>query len=305
MSGSFTFKQPPSVWGLYPRILVAQKPPHVRSGASVPRIEARLVGARVDLGHLERYRSLCGFRSTAPLPITYPHVLAGGLHLAVLSSNRFPVRLLGLVHVSNRIEQHRPLVPEDSGDLVVWIEGHRDTDRGQEFDLHTEWRVEDEPVWSEVCTFLARRRRSATAKGEGGESRDARPPLADVAPEDGAAADVALRVMSFRAPAGLGREYGLISGDINPIHLFDLTARAFGFKGAIAHGMWSMARCAAELPERLYAGACRLETAFKLPILLPAWCMLESWDDDGGVGFTLRDSLGERPHLAGSLRPIR
>ncbi|MFO1427624.1 MAG: MaoC/PaaZ C-terminal domain-containing protein [Steroidobacteraceae bacterium] len=93
-----------------------------------------------------------------------------------------------------------------------------------------------------------------------------------------------------------------MSGDVNPIHLADVTARAFGFKAAIAHGMWSLARCAAELDAALPAdGARALEVAFKLPILLPAWVLLQSWPVTGGVGFALRDSQGERPHLEGSL----
>lgn len=35
----------------------------------------------------------------------------------------------------------------------------------------------------------------------------------------------------------LGRRYARVSGDINPIHLHALSARAFGFRRAIAHGM--------------------------------------------------------------------
>ena len=45
----------------------------------------------------------------------------------------------------------------------------------------------------------------------------------------------------------LGRRYAAISGDYNPIHLGALSAKLFGFKQAIAHGMWSKARCLAAL----------------------------------------------------------
>ena len=47
----------------------------------------------------------------------------------------------------------------------------------------------------------------------------------------------------------LGRQYAAVSGDRNPIHLFDLTAMPLGFRHHIAHGMWSKARCLAELAE--------------------------------------------------------
>ena len=49
----------------------------------------------------------------------------------------------------------------------------------------------------------------------------------------------------------IGRRYGAVSGDRNPIHLYPLTARLFGFRRAIAHGMWTKARCLAALEGRL------------------------------------------------------
>ncbi|MDQ9817487.1 MaoC/PaaZ C-terminal domain-containing protein, partial [Acinetobacter bereziniae] len=38
-----------------------------------------------------------------------------------------------------------------------------------------------------------------------------------------------------------GRRYAKVSGDFNLIHIHAITAKAFGFKQAIAHGMWSKA----------------------------------------------------------------
>jgi acyl dehydratase len=113
-------------------------------------------------------------------------------------------------------------------------------------------------------------------------------------------------VASFRADRGLGRRYALVSGDVNPIHLFDLTARAFGFRAAIAHGMWSLARCAAALEAAgLASGRFALDVEFRLPVFLPATLLFESWADGEGAAFALRDSQGEKLHLSGSLRPIR
>jgi hypothetical protein len=224
-------------------------------------------------------------------------VLASALHLALLSSDKFPVRLLGLVHVRNRIEQRRPMSVEDGGEIATWIEGHRDLPRGQEFDLHTEWRNGTEVLWRETSTFLARRRQAPR-----GDTDTARSQLT-------IAERSQVRTASFRAPAGLGRQYGWMSGDINPIHLADITARAFGFKGAIAHGMWSLARCAAELPADQFDAAVSLDVQFRLPVQLPAWVMLQSWGEGDGAGeaagtsFALRDAQGERVHLTGHLQP--
>ena len=266
------FQKTPSLWSLYPRIVAARKPARLRDGASVPHIEGALKNVRFDDAHLATYRALCGWKGDG-IPTTYPHVLASRLHLAMLASREFPVRLLGLVHVANRIEQTAPL--PTSGELFAWLEGHRETERGQEFDLHTEWRDGSAVPWRETMTFLARGKR---AGGNKTREKEARPPAA--------------QSVTFDAPAGLGRRYGPHAGDVNPIHLTNLTAKLFGFKHAIAHGMWSLARCAAEFPAE---GPGVLEVQFKLPVFLPAKLVLER----DGEAFTLLDAAREKPHLTG------
>jgi hypothetical protein len=306
-SYSLNFSTPPSLWTIYPRILAARKPALAPQSRVVTRIDASLAPLRIDAGHVARYREVCGGGGDARfVPMAYPHVLAGPLHLAMLSSEGFPVRLMGLVHVRNRIVQRQPLPLDAGGELRSFIDGHRETDRGQEFDLHTDWHVDGVVAWSEVSTFLARRRQQggdplarAASPGDGRRGSGTDTPAGRAAVNT---ADVPVTSTSFRAPAGLGRSYGRVSGDMNPIHLSDLTARAFGFDAAIAHGMWSMARSVDELgPSMRDAWPRTLDVGFKLPVLLPSWVLLQSWSVRGGIAFELRDSQGDRPHLAGSL----
>ena len=96
----------------------------------------------------------------------------------------------------------------------------------------------------------------------------------------------------------------MVSGDFNLIHLSDVTAKLFGFERAIAHGMWSLARTAAELSARIAADSFRLGVAFKLPIFLPAWVNLQSWETRAGIGFGLRDAQGEKPHMTGTIERL-
>ncbi len=291
------FRHSPSLWSLYPRAIAARKPALVREGAAVPRIEAELQAVRIDASHLRAYRECCGAADTVMLPIAYPHVLASGLHLAVLSNAAFPVKLLGLVHVRNVIRQHRALSADEGGALLVGIDGPVETDRGQEFTMRTEWRAANgELTWDEDCVFLARRKRRAAAGSRSADSEsraetEARP--------------TGVRTTSFHAPVGLGRSYGVLGGDLNPIHLTDLSARIFGFKSAIAHGMWSLARCASDLDANALQNPCELTVSFKLPVFLPAWLLFEQWPQPDATGFCLRDNEGEKPHLTGTLRPLR
>ena len=288
---SLEFARAPAVWSMYPKIMMSRKPSLVPEGGAVPRIEARLAKVSIDRKHLASYAEICGAAAGTTLPIAYPHVLAMPLHLAMLGAEAFPVKLFGLVHVQNRIAMRQPLSAEEPAEIRAWIEGHRDTERGQEFDLHTEYVVANEPLWDETCTFLARKKPAAgTTK--------------PVARADATPDGVAVKSSSFRAPAGLGRRYGFISGDVNPIHMSDLSARAFGFPRAIAHGMWSVGRLASDFEPELFNG-CELSVTFKLPIYMPAWLMLQRWPIENGTGFALRDGQGEKPHLAGTLKSLR
>jgi len=291
---SLEFARAPAVWSMYPKIMVSRKPTLVPEGGAVPRIEARLSKVRIDRKHLASYSEVCGAAAGATLPIAYPHVLAMPLHLAMLGAEAFPVKIMGLVHVQNRIAMRQPLSAEEPAEIRSWIEGHRDTERGQEFDLHTEYVVAGDAIWDETCTFLARKRPAPGSK-----------PGASTRTVEGAPDGVAVQSSSFRAPAGLGRRYGFISGDVNPIHMSDLTARAFGFPRAIAHGMWSLGRAASDFEPERFNGGCEYSVTFKLPIYMPAWMTLQRWAIENGTAFALRDAQGEKPHFTGTLKSLR
>ncbi len=290
---SLEFARAPSIWSMYPKVMVSRKPSLVPEGGEVPRIESRLSKVVIDRKHLAQYSDICGAAAGATLPIAYPHVLATPLHLAMLGAEAFPVKLFGLVHVQNRIAMRQPLSAEEPAEIRAWVEGHRETERGQEFDLHTDYVVAGEALWEETCTFLARRK-PATGATKSSIARSV----------EGAPDGTALKTSSFRAPAGLWRRYGFISGDVNPIHMSDLTARAFGFPRAIAHGMWSLGRLASDFEAEQFHG-CELSVNFKLPIFMPAWLMLQRWPIENGVGFALRDGQGEKPHVVGTLKSLR
>ena len=100
----------------------------------------------------------------------------------------------------------------------------------------------------------------------------------------------------------MGRRYGWLSGDLNPIHLADRGARLFGFERAVAHGMWSMARTLAALGPAALAPPVQAHVEFKFPLFLPGTARLEHWAARQARVFVLKDSESDRPHLAGFTR---
>jgi len=287
------FSSPPAVLPLYARVLLSRKPAHVADGESVPHIGAVLSPLPLDRAQLTTYAQICSIRDTGTLPIAFPHVLATPLHFAMLTGNAFAVKLLGLVHLRNRIRQTRPIRVDESLSMHAWLEGHREGDFGQEFDMETQLRSGDDVLWHETCTFLARRRQRRKPGGKAARAAVIEP-----------VATGPLRASQFAAPAGLGRRYGVVSRDINPIHLFDATARLFGFRQAIAHGMWSLARCAAEFPVERWTTPVEYEVIFKQPVFIPAALVMERWETDQGESFALKDGSGDKTHLTGTLRKL-
>ena len=107
--------------------------------------------------------------------------------------------------------------------------------------------------------------------------------------------------MSWNLPSDLGRRYAPISGDYNPIHLGALCAKVFGFKQAIAHGMWSKARCLAAMGTFIPDAGYSVDVNFLKPVFLPSKVNFYSDLSDNQRQFSLFNSSGEHMHLQGSI----
>ena len=270
---------------LGPRYAVALLPGRGRSHR-LPDTELVLDDVHVDPSRLAAYCRLCGFGLDGTLPTTYPHVLAFAVQVRLMSERGFPLRLPGLVHVRQRITRWRRIDACAVLALRVRAERLRAHPRGALVDLVSELTVDGVPGWLGRGTYLAR---GATA-------------VAGVAdPPEPTEVRTAHPVARWRAGPDIGRRYARITGDVNPIHLHPLSARLFGFPSAIAHGMWSAARCVAVVGGRL-PEAHSVDVAFRSPVPLPSDLELflahraEGWD------LTLRPRHGGRAHLVASVR---
>ncbi|QFZ23820.1 MaoC/PaaZ C-terminal domain-containing protein [Saccharothrix syringae] len=248
----------------------------------------------VDPEHLARYNRVCGFGVRDELPLTYPHVLGFPLQVRLMTGPGFPFPLPGLVHVANRISRSRPLRLGEPLSLHVELADLRPHERGQQFDVVTTVAVDGEEVWVDVSTYLRR----------GGGSGSGSPAGAAAVPEGeraaggsapGGRASAPEPAAVWRVPADIGRRYADASGDRNPIHLHAFTAKAFGFPRAIAHGMWSKARCLAAFEGRL-PDAVDVDVRFRAPVPLPSRVEFSTSPTADGRRFAL---WSRKPHLEG------
>ncbi|MDW4910263.1 MaoC/PaaZ C-terminal domain-containing protein [Streptomyces sp. ADMS] len=254
-----------------------------RPDAGRPRTRLVLPGVRIDLARLAAYERVCGFPvGDDALPITYPHVLGFPLAMLLMTDRGFPLPLLGLVHTSVEIVRRRHLPATGTYELFVYVEELAPHRRGTEASVHTEARESGELVWESRSTYLARHRSDVPAGAPTG------------APSTADEREALPVVAAWRFAGDVGRRYAAASGDRNPIHLHALTARLFGFRRAIAHGMWTAARCLAAhgTPE-----SALVRTEFRAPVLLPGTV---EYGADGFGNFELRG--GGRVHLRGEVR---
>ena len=228
---------------------------------------------RVDRERLAAYQRLTGYDVGDSLPQPYPWVLAFPVQTALMARRDFPVPLPGLVHLSNRVTTHRRLDAADPLTLSVAAGALRPHRRGRTLDVRLEAEVDGELVWECDSVYLSR------GKGTEDAPRGAAHP----------GLPVGTAVARWRLPENLGRSYAGVSGDVNPIHLYSLSARAMGFPRQIAHGMWTYARTLAALG-RTSLGPSSSSVWFTRPVFLPSTVELVVARDGDTVRAGLRSA---------------
>jgi MaoC like domain len=306
-----TLESPPNILPLYARAAAPLVPgasllPFVPGrGKEIPELELALPGVRADAEQVAAYARVCGFALRDHLPPTYPHVLAFPLHMAVMADGSFPFGAVGLVHVENRIVQQRPIGLGEELTIEVKPTQLQPHPRGRTFSLLTEVCASGEKVWESTSTMLRRRggdKASETA------TKPNNPELHQISdlPErefDAVREGTAAANAEWRLGGDLGRRYAAVSGDRNPIHMYGLSAKALGFPRAIAHGMWTKARCLAALESRL-PDAFAVDVRFRKPILLPGRVEFTSTSEGDEIAFAVRDAKRRTPHLDGVIKPL-
>jgi MaoC like domain len=262
---------------------VARKLPGISAPHELPDrfIERREV--EVDRVHLAAYDRVCGFRLRDQLPPTYPHMVAFPLAMELMTDTSFPFPVMGLVHIANRIELVRPMTAAEPFDVRVWAADLADHDRGRQFQIHAQASVSGELAWKSASTYLHREKSANKEKSS----------------KSGSSNGAGLRSGGhavWEVPGDLGRRYAAVSGDRNPIHLHPLSAKLFGMKAPIAHGMWTKARCLAALEGEL-PDAYTVDVSFKLPIFLPSKVVFSTDIHH----FEVHAQKDGKPHLSGEV----
>lgn len=245
----------------------------------LPQLAYRVRSVVVDAGRARDFDHLMGGPATDLVHPGVLHVLAFPVALGLMARSEFPFSLLGLVHLRNQVLQHRPVRVGEKVDVVSRVRALAPHRRGWTFEaVSTIHGGDGEIIATDVSTYLA--------KGARGDEGPAGPASSDGAGADGQGAGERSRV-PFEPPrptgrwvlaADTGRRYAAVSGDANPIHLSTLSAKAFGFPRAIAHGMYTASRAFTEARMDL-SQPLRWDVEFDAAVTLPSTVLVRFEDD--------------------------
>jgi acyl dehydratase len=280
------FSQFPKPYFAYPKVIQGLILKNKKLEQRLPEVEYVVDAFHVDAKHLRAYNQICGFANNGYVPAIYFAVLSQSLQMQMMTQEAFPFAVLGLVHIHNQVTQYKPLAANFQYRLVCRFGELKPHHKGQQFEFITEVYIGNELVMQGVSTYLARQKTTQTVVEKAAEKANLEWVLQD----------------HWSIHENTGCRYALVSGDANPIHLHALTAKAFGFKQAIAHGMWTKAKALAalSLPEKYQA-----DVSFKLPVFLPSDVELLTHQQSKTVSqFLIRSAKSHKPHVVGQISSL-
>lgn len=272
---------------------------------TLPDVVYRVEEVCADTEQLSGYQHLLGGVSASDaLPAGFVHVLGFPVAMAVMAREDFPLPLLGMVHIANRVDQHRALQAGERLSVRAWAQHLAAHRKGTQVELVTEvtGSAGGGVAWRGISTYLAKGRPLPGL------------PAAEETPAVGAAwgAELPEATARWQLAADTGRRYAEVSGDRNPIHLGSVPARLFGFKRAIAHGMYTAAR-ALTAAGTGGAEAFTWEVTFGKPVLLPStvsFAVRPAGGHGGGTGaaggceYLGWNARSGARHFSGSITPL-
>jgi acyl dehydratase len=253
----------------------------------LPNVTAVEKGISLDAAHVKEYGDICG---SDGVHLMYPAMISAPLQMEVMASDEFPLPVLGLVHLANRIQQFDHITTDMKLNIEVKL--------GEKITLHKKGYVADiiadvycdstgDLVWKSECTLFSFNERDASSdkKEDLYQSQIKQKDMDGMEEQE-----------RWEMAGNMGRRYAAVSGDYNPIHLSAISASLFGFqKGAILHGMWTKARSVSALMPSTHmlsrpppgppgssspAPMAEMYAEFKTPLILPSTVTLSARSGD-------------------------
>jgi acyl dehydratase len=274
----------PSLLSLYTRALLKRPYTLTRPDAIPPLV----LHTTINQAQLSQYNKLCQITPQENiLPPFFPQVLAFKLHLELLLNKQLPFPVMGLVHRDNDVEYFSPLYASDTLKIKVGLHEYKEVKKGINCTLITQVYVDEQLKWQATSTYFYRSSKPLVAKHKSTKNKKI--------------IDKPSNLSIWFLNANLGRQYAKITGDLNPIHLYRLTAKLFGFKQTIIHGMCMAAKATAHAQSEHPSLPMRIYIEFNKPIYLPSKVAFIQTAQDFSICPILEQQVIDSPMLSGKL----
>ena len=230
------------------KLLFKKTHPDVKQGLVEPELPTMSVSKDIDftmqIAHLKRYNTMTGWPEHLA-DIVHPAYLAMRaltLQEPLISDPKQPFAGLGLVHMGNKMHYTRMLKKSEKIILSCAFGQLWEHKLGWVFSVNTQAFAQNEPskpLMTLESHYLYRQKRKPKQSHLPKYSPEKIPFMQHAAESKSLAYETSPEITVDNS---LARSYANLSGDYNPIHLFTWSARLFGFKQPIIHGMWTKAR---------------------------------------------------------------
>ncbi|WHS27940.1 MaoC/PaaZ C-terminal domain-containing protein [Auritidibacter ignavus] len=272
-----------------------------KGSGSLPTAGWKVTGQAASRLQVDDYIQLFGATGAIghdTVPSLALHIATFPLSMGMMASKSFPLPLLGLVHLDHTVDHLHPVAIDQPLIVTTWADSLGAHRRGTTVAIWVQIHDEANPrklLWQGRATYLSRgiflagrpeaETGSEDSDSAGSAHRDFQPPVATA---------------SWRLPADTGRNYAGVSGDVNPIHMNHLTAKALGMPGMIAHGMYLAGRMlAGREPQAPFSW----QFSFAKPVTLPTTVAVAvEHSSEEVTEFTGWNPMKKLPHFFGQLR---
>jgi acyl dehydratase len=216
----------------------------------------------VDNAHYGKYCNEVEWPVSERMHPLYLQMLSLPLQMQCLLDKQSPFPLLGLIHSGNRVSVLLSCDLSEPFECRVRFHDVNPHSRGWEVEVLLEAYQAGQLVYKAISSYLVKVKAVHVA-----------PRTIHSEVVESCNSEEKVTIGEALLPAETGRRYAALSGDFNPIHLSTLSAKLFGFKKPIAHGMFTLARAISaytanqENPNALEIN--RVDCRFKKPVFLP------------------------------------
>ena len=193
----------------------------LKEGEKLPQTQTVWNNFSFNTNHHKQFNTICGLENSKDLSIVYPLTVVFPLHMHILSHKAFPLSPFTMLQNRIKVKQFKPLNRKEQLDIDCTIESRRNTDKGMEIDIISNFVAKGETVWQSVNTYFFRGKFGAQTSTI---NRNSLTPILTVSESH-----------TWKIPAKGGFRFARLTGDYNGIHYNTPYARLLGFKSCFSH----------------------------------------------------------------------